>query len=128
MAVVAERAGNKDQALVYFRAAIEGYREDLAEHPDSARIAGRLGNALAATGNFGEAAMYFQQAVTLNPYDIKNHSMLAQALAAQGHYDDAITGLTRAIVFMRQTGDQAAAAELQKYLESLESIKPKQQQ
>ncbi len=128
MAVVAERAGNKDEALRYSRAAIQGYREDLAERPDSARIAGRLGNALAAVGDFGEATMYLQQAVTLNPYDVKNHSMLAQVLAAQGYYDNAIAELNRAIAFMRQAGDEAAAAQLQKQLESIESRKARQQQ
>ena len=128
MAVVAERAGKKDDALTYFRAAIEGYREDLAAKPDSARIAARLGSALSAVGNFGEATIYFQQAVKLNPYDVKSHSMLARALAAQGRYDNAIAGLTRAIAFMRQAGDEAAAAELQKYLESLKSGKSKQSQ
>jgi len=128
MAVVAERAGRKDEALTYFREAIQGYREDLAAHPDSARIAGRLGSALSAIGNFGEATMYLQQAVTLNPYDVKSHSMLARALAVQGRYDNAIVGLTRAIAFIQQAGDEAAAAELQKYLESLESAKSKQPQ
>jgi len=128
MAVVAERAGKKDDALTYFRAAIQGYREDLAAHPDSARIAARLGSALSAVGNFGEATMYLQQAVTLDPYDVKSHSMLARALAVQGRHDSAIAGLTRAIAFMRQAGDEAAAAELQKYLESLESEKSRQPQ
>jgi tetratricopeptide (TPR) repeat protein/MFS family permease len=127
MAVVAERAGNKDEALTYFREAIQGYRGDLAENPDSARIAGRLGNALAAIGNFGEATMYLQQAVTLNPYDVKNHSMLAHVLAVQGRYDNAIAELTGAIAFMRQAGDEAGAAELQKHLESIESRKSRQQ-
>ena len=72
--------------------------------------------------------MYLQQAVTLNPYDVKSHSMLARALAVQGRYDNAIVGLTRAIAFIQQAGDEAAAAELQKYLESLESAKSKQPQ
>jgi tetratricopeptide (TPR) repeat protein/MFS family permease len=126
MAVVAERAGKKDDALTYFREAIQGYREDLAAHPDSARIAGRLGSALSAIGEFGEATMYLQQAVTLNPYDVKSHLMLARALAAQGYYDNAIADLNRAIAFMRQAGDEAGVAELQKYLETLQSAKSKQ--
>jgi tetratricopeptide (TPR) repeat protein len=111
--------GDKDQALAYLGRAIEGYREDLAENPDSAKIAARLGNALAALGNFGEAATYFQQAVDLDPYDAKNHSMLAQALVIQKRRDEAIAGLKKAIAFLSRAGNQAAAAELQKYLESI---------
>jgi tetratricopeptide (TPR) repeat protein len=121
MGIVSQRLGNKEQALGHLTKAIEGYREDLVKNPDSARIAGRLGNALAAIGNFAQAATYFQQAVNLDPYDAKNHSMLAQALVIQKRRDEAVAGLKKAIAFMSRAGNDGAAAELQKYLQSIES-------
>jgi len=119
MAVVAERDGNKEQASQYFQEAIRGYREDLAQNPASARIASRLANALAAAGNFGEATSFFQQAVNLDPYDARNHALLAQVLTVQKRYDEAVAALKNAIAFMSRTGNGAAAAELQKYLDSI---------
>ncbi|UCC98855.1 MAG: fused MFS/spermidine synthase [Phycisphaerales bacterium] len=128
MAVVSERAGNKDEALRYFREAIRGYREDLAGNPDSAKIAARLGNALAAVGDFGEATTYFQRAVNLNPYDTKNHSLLAQVLAVQNRFDEAAASLSKAIAFMSRIGNDEAAAQLQRYLQSIEAGRSATQQ
>ncbi len=119
MAVVSERAGDKEGASKYFQEAIRGYREDLAQNPGSARIAARLANALAAVGNFSEATLFFQQAVNLNPYDAKNHALLAQVLTVQKRYEEAAAGLKNAIAFMSRAGNDAAAAELQKYLDSI---------
>ncbi|MHC4539317.1 MAG: fused MFS/spermidine synthase, partial [Planctomycetota bacterium] len=121
MAVVSERAGDKDGAVRYFREAIRGYREDFARNPDSAKIAARLGNALAAVGDFGEATTWFQRAVNLNPYDAKNHALLAQVLVVQNRVDEATAGLKKAVAFMTRIGNDEAAAELQRYLESIET-------
>ncbi|MFH1717261.1 MAG: fused MFS/spermidine synthase [Planctomycetota bacterium] len=123
MGVISQRLGDDTQAARYLNEAIRGYRQDLTENPDSARIAGRLGNALAAVGNFSEATTYFRQAVTLDPYDARNHSILAQALVAQGRDGEAIEGLKNAVAFMLRTGNEQLAAELQKYLESIQSGK-----
>ncbi len=128
MGVVAQRYGDNSQAERYLNEAIREYRQDLTENPDSARIAARLANALAAVGNFGEAITYFARAVNLEPYDIKNHYMLAQALVVQGRHDEAIEGLKNAVVFMQRTGNRQLAAELQKYLESIQSAKAAQPQ
>jgi len=128
MGVVSQRSGDSAQAARYLNEAIRGYRQDLSEDPDSARIAARLGNALAAVGNFSEATTCFRQAVTLDPYDARNHSMLAQALVAQGRDDEAIEGLRNAVAFMLRTGNEQLAAELQRYLESIQSGKPGRQE
>lgn len=124
--IALQRSGGNDEASVHLHKAIEGYREDLAKDPDSAKIAGRLGNALATVGNLNEAASYFQQAVNLDPHSVNNHSMLAQALAIQERYDEAIAGLKKAIAFMLRTSNKEAAAELQKLIEFVELKKSKQ--
>ena len=128
MGVVLQRLGSNDEAFEYMQKAVDGYREDLAKSPDSAKIASRLGNALVGVGNFSEATGYFQQAVNLNPYDTKNHSTLAQALVIQERYDEALTGLKEAVSFMLRIGDKEAAAELQKHLELVEFRKSKQKE
>ena len=126
MGVVLQRLDSNDEAFEYMHKAVQGYREDLAKSPDSAKIVSRMGNALAGVGNFSEATGYFQQAVNLNPYDTKNHSTLAQALVIQERYDEALTGLKEAVSFMLRIGDKEAAAELQKHLELVEFRKTKQ--
>jgi len=126
MGVVLQRLGSNDEAFEYMQKAVQGYREDLAKSPDSAKIVSRLGNALVGVGNFSEATGYFQQAVNLDPYDTKNHSTLAQVLVIQERYDEALTGLKEAVSFMLRIGDKEAAAELQKHLELVELRKSKQ--
>jgi len=126
MGVVLHRLGSNDESFEYMRKAVQGYREDLAKSPDSAKMASRLGNALVGVGNFSEATGYFQQAVNLDPYDTKNHSTLAQVLVIQERYDEALTGLKEAVSFMLRIGDKEAAAELQKHLELVEFRKSKQ--
>jgi tetratricopeptide (TPR) repeat protein len=124
--IALQRLGDNGQAATYLQNAVQGYREDFVKEPDSAKIAARLGNALATVGNFTEAAEYFRQAVNLDPLDIGNHSMLAQALAIQGRYDEAIAELQKAIGFMSQTGNEKAAGQLKKLLELIELKKSNQ--
>jgi len=124
--IALQRLGDNDGALTFLQNAIRGYREDFSKEPASAKIAGRLGNALATVGSFGEAAEYFQQAVNLDPLNIENHSMLAQALTIQERYDEAIAGLQKAIAFMSQTGNKEATGQLKKLLEFVELKKSNQ--
>lgn len=118
--IALRRQGDNKQAAAYLQNAIQGYRDDFAKEPDSAKIAARLGNALATVGNFAEAAKYFRQAVNLDPLNVGNHSMLAQALSIQGRYDEAITELQKAIRFMSQAGNEDAVGQLKKLLELIE--------
>jgi tetratricopeptide (TPR) repeat protein len=124
--IALQRLGDNDQGAVYLQNAVRGYQEDFAKEPGSAKIAGRLGNALATVGSFSEAAEYFQQAVNLDPLDTGNHSMLVQALAIQGRYDEAIAELQKAIGFMSQAGNEEAVGQLKKLLELVELKKSNQ--
>jgi tetratricopeptide (TPR) repeat protein len=126
--ITLRRQGDNEHAATYLQNAIRGYRQDFAKEPDSAKIAARLGNALATVGDFAEAAKYFQQAVNLDPLNIRNHSMLAQALSIQGRYDEAITELHKAIGFMSKIGNEEAAGQLKKLRELIEQKKSNQQQ
>jgi len=124
--IALRRQGDENQAGAYLQNAIRGYREDFAREPDSAKIAARLGNALATVGNFNEATQFFRQAVNLDPLNTGNHSMLAQALSIQGRYDEAIVELQKAIGFMSKVGNEEAVEQLKKLLELIELKKAKQ--
>jgi tetratricopeptide (TPR) repeat protein len=125
--VALQRLGDDEKAAIYLQDAVRGYRRDFAKEPGSAKIAARLGNALATVGKFTEAAQYFRRAVNLNPLDIGNYSMLAQALSIQGRYDEAIAELQNGIEFMSQAGNEEGAGQLKKLLELIELKKTNQQ-
>ena len=118
--VALQRAGRKEHASMYLQKAIQGYRDDLARMPGSAKIAGRLGNVLAEVGNFTEATEFFRKAVQLDPYDINNHSMLAKVLVVQKRYDEAIEELEKAKQFASQIGNEAAALKFQRDIEQIQ--------
>jgi len=122
-----QRLGKNEEASEYMRKAIEEYRKDLAEKPDSIKLITQLGNALAQIGRFSEATIYFQRAVDMNPYDMQNHLTLAKALEMQKRYDAAIAALKKAVEFMEYIEDKEAAAKLQEYLELVEFRKSKRQ-
>ena len=118
--VALQRAGRKEHASMYLQKAIQGYRDDLARMPGSAKIAGRLGNVLAEVGNFTEATEFFRKAVQLDPYDINNRSMLAKVLVVQKRYDEAIEELEKAKQFASQIGNEAAALKFQRDIEQIQ--------
>lgn len=128
MGVAFRRLGKNREASEYLDLAIRGYRQDVVKRPGSAKIASRLGNALATVGKFNEATECFQQAINLDPYSISNHSMLAQALVMQGRHDEAIETLKKSIGFMSHIGEKDAAGQLQNQLEFVEFKKSKAQQ
>lgn len=117
------RLGRKEQASVHLKQAVRGYRADLARMPGSANIAGRLGNVLAELGDFDEAAELFRRAIGLEPSDVSHYSMLAQVLVIRKRYDEAIVELQKAADFLSGSGNEAAAAKLQRDIEQIQSQK-----
>jgi spermidine synthase/Flp pilus assembly protein TadD len=117
--------GRNDEASQYIHKAIEGYREDLSQKPDSVETVRRLGNILAENGDFSEATKYFQQAVNMVPYDVENHSLLVGVLAVQGRYDEAIEQLYKGVRLMRDNGQEDDAVTLERLLKLVESQKSK---
>lgn len=115
-----KKVGKDDEASEYLRRAIQEYREDLRERPDSIDSVSRLGNALAENGQFSEATKYFQIAVDMNPYHMINHTILVQVLLIQERYDEAIAALKKAATSMSHIGDTEATAKLKQYLEFVE--------
>ena len=124
LGIALTRLGRKEEASVHLQKAIQGYRDDLARMPGSANIAAKFGNVLAEVGNFDEAAEFFRRAIQLDPSDVNHYSMLAQVLVARKHYDEAIAELQKAAKFMSGTGNETAAAKLQRDIEQIQSQQP----
>jgi len=118
-----EKLGRDEEASGYIRKAVKGYREDLAQNPDSTKTIRDLGNALLKLGQFAEATEYFQKALDMNPLEIDSHLSLANAFSAQHRYDDASVVLKKAIASFSDTGDKNTIAKLQRYLWFVENKK-----
>ncbi|MHC4388839.1 MAG: sulfatase-like hydrolase/transferase [Planctomycetota bacterium] len=119
------RLGKHQQSQEQYGKAIEEFRRELADNPNSARLWTRLGDALASTGNFGAAADAFKKALSLNPARMLSYEDLARALEFQGRYDEAVQVLEKGIRFMLEHQEKGDATKLQEYLEALESAKAK---
>ena len=112
-------ARDKD-ASEYMSKAIEAYREDLAQEPNSVKTLRNLGSALAEINRFSEATGYLQQAVDMNPLKVENHLALAKALLTQQRYDEATAVVKKAIPLFSDARNEQAVIELQRYLWSIE--------
>jgi tetratricopeptide (TPR) repeat protein len=114
-----------EESTKHFLKAMQGWRKELADKPNSPEAVYKLGVSLAELGNYSESIQYFQQAVNMNPFDIKKHSTLAQAFVIQERYDEAIDRLQKAIHFMLENNRKDEAGQLQVYLEDVEFRKLK---
>jgi Tfp pilus assembly protein PilF len=118
-----EKLGRKKESPEYILKAIEGYREDLAQHPNSIKVTRDLGNALLEVNSFDEATEYLQRALDMDSLEIESHLTLANAFATQQRYDDAIAVLKKAISIFSDARDEKAVTALQRYLWSIEDKK-----
>jgi predicted membrane-bound spermidine synthase/Tfp pilus assembly protein PilF len=123
ISLASKELGRDKDASEYIHKAIEAYREDLAQEPNSVKTLRNLGNALVEVNRFSEATKYLQQAVDMDPLELKNHSALAKALLAQQRYDEAIEVLKKAIASFSNARNEPAVIELQRYLWFIEDSK-----
>jgi Flp pilus assembly protein TadD/uncharacterized protein YdgA (DUF945 family) len=74
-------------------AAVNAFRQGLAENPRDVEIAANLGFALVKAGRGAEAAKVLTQALVLDPRRTSTWTPLAEALALAGRQDDALAAL-----------------------------------
>jgi spermidine synthase/Tfp pilus assembly protein PilF len=115
-----KKLGRNEEASEYIHKAIKGYREDLAQEPNSIKTLRNLGTALAEIDRFSEATEYLQQAVDMNPLKVENHLALADALSKQQRYDEATAVVKKAIPLFSDARNEPAVIELQRCLWSIE--------
>jgi spermidine synthase/Tfp pilus assembly protein PilF len=120
ISLASKKLGRDKDASEYMSKAIEAYREDLAQEPNSIKTLRNLGTALAEIDRFSEATEYLQQAVDMNPLKVENHLALAKALLTQQRYDEATAVVKKAIPLFSDARNEQAVIELQRYLWSIE--------
>ena len=123
ISMASKKLGRDKDASEYMSKAIEAYREDLAQEPNSVKTLRNLGNALVEINRLSEATEYLRQAVDIEPLELQNHLILADVLSEQQRYDEAVAVLEKAIASFSDARNADAVAELQKYLWSIEDSK-----
>lgn len=111
----------QQESTLHLREAEKGYREMLAQDPNSAPRWADLGSALAEIGDFNEASRAFAEAVKLEPGNPAHYRLLAVTLELQDKYEEANQELNKGYKFMREYNMAAEAAELQQFIETSES-------
>ncbi|MCX5637650.1 MAG: fused MFS/spermidine synthase [Planctomycetota bacterium] len=123
LGVALQKLNRNKEATDHFLKAVEGFRKELKKFPTSPELYARLGDTLASLGDFKAAAQAFQQALNLEPHSFINYYNLAKALEFQGLYDQAIAAAQKGVLYMQSVGQKQAAAQLQIYLDYLQSQK-----
>lgn len=123
ISMASKQLGRDKDASEYMSKAIEAYREDLAQEPNSTKTLRNLGNALVEVDRLNEATECLQKAVDINSLEIRNYSMLADILLKQQRYDEATEVLKKAIAFFSNAKNGTAVGILQKQLWAIENYK-----
>ena len=116
LGIVLQKVGKDQEAITYFRQAVEEFRKQLKEDPDSALIWSGLGSALDRMGDYDTAIGAFRKALSLEPMNLLHYNNLVSALQYQGRFTEAIEVLQQGIEFMSRRGWTEAAVELKNYL------------
>jgi len=123
LAMILKKSNETQQANEELANAIKGYRQAIADDPQSVQLNVRLADALAQAGNLSEASVYFREAIELNPTILDNQFKLIEALKSQGQVDEAVKASEKAILLFSKLERKDAAAKLQKYAGFLENMK-----
>jgi tetratricopeptide (TPR) repeat protein/MFS family permease len=105
--------------------AVEAFRVELDENPNSAVLWEQLGDTSAALGSYKEASEAFDKAVTLEPRNLSHYHNLARALEFQHRYDEAVAVVEKHLRLAREQGHRDLAAQLAQYIEVLKYNKVK---
>jgi tetratricopeptide (TPR) repeat protein len=81
--IIAEQQGDINQAIEYFRKAVQAA-------PDSVRAHFNLGIALQKRGNLGEAVAHYRQVVRLDPEIAEAQYALGKSLFLEGNFSEAV--------------------------------------
>lgn len=127
LGVLSRRMGKEPEAMEQFGKAVEWFRVELQENPDSVIVWSRLGNTLAMMGDLKGASEAFEKALELEPGNSANYTLLAQALEFQGRYDEAIGVLKKQIELLMRQGEEQAAVTVRRHMGDLLHKKSQQQ-
>jgi tetratricopeptide (TPR) repeat protein/MFS family permease len=108
--------------------AVEWFRIELDENPNSVTVWDTLGDTLATLSDFKGASDAFEKTVALEPKNPDHYTKLARALEFQHRYNDALAVVRKQVALLQDLGRRDQAAQLGPYVELLEYKKVKQRQ
>ena len=120
LGILLNQLGGKDDSRRYLAKAIEEFRLELANDPNSALTWSRLGQTFGMIGDLNEASNAFEKAIALEPGNMAHRYSLAQVFESQDRLTDAIAVVQKAIELASISGNSDATADLKEYLSSLE--------
>lgn len=120
MGILLKQMGREEESRKHLAKAIEEFRLELANDPNSALTWSRLGDTFGMIGDLNEASNAFGKAIALEPGNIAHQYSLAQAFEFQDRLTDAIALVQKAIELASISGNSNATADLKEYLSSLE--------
>ena len=126
LATVLQQSKQPEHAKQQYAKAIEQFKIEVAEKPESDKLWTKLGETYAAIGDFKSASDAFAKALRLTPGNMLYYENLAKSLEFQGRFDEAMDTVKNQILFMKRRGQKKAAVQLESYLNSLEYQKSKQ--
>jgi tetratricopeptide (TPR) repeat protein/MFS family permease len=106
--------------------AVEAFRAELDENPNSVVAWEQLGDTSAALGDFKGASDAFDKATALEPRNPSHYEKLARALEFQRRYDEAVAVVRKHVTLREEQGRRDLATQLRQYIEMLEYKKVKQ--
>jgi tetratricopeptide (TPR) repeat protein/MFS family permease len=120
LGLLLQQMGQNEESRKNLTKAVEEFRLELKDNPNSALSWSRLGETFGTLGDFSSASDAFAKAADLEPENLSHRYSQAQALEFQGKLDEAIDVVKKAIEAASHTGQQDITAEFNQYLSSLE--------
>jgi len=126
LGILLERMKRPREARTELARAVEWFRIDLQENPNSAFTWNLLGDTLAMMDDFKGASEAFAKTVSLEPDNPSHYEKLAKTLEFQRRYDEAIHVARRQMELMLKYNRRDLATQVRQYIELLEYQKVKQ--
>jgi tetratricopeptide (TPR) repeat protein len=123
LGILLNHMGRQDDSRKNLDRAIEEFRLELANDPNSALTWSLLGEAFGMIGDPNEAVSAFEKAVALEPGNTVTRNSYAHFLEFQGRLDDAIAMVKTSIELASKSRDAASVEEFTEYLKYLDQKK-----
>jgi tetratricopeptide (TPR) repeat protein/MFS family permease len=120
------RADRQNEGKEQLVQAVEAFRVELEENPNSVVAWEQLGDTSAVLGDFNAASDAFEKALALEPRTPSHYQKLARALELQRRYDEAVAVVRKHIDLVQKQGRRDLVPQLTQYMEVLKYNKVKQ--
>ena len=126
LAVTLSKMGKSEEASKHFQIAIQDYKNNIKENPDSVRNYMGLADVFAETGDFKNACDILEKVIEMNPNIVVNYLKLTKASEFTGDIDKTIETLKKGIEVMKKNNRREDLAVLQQHLNNAQLKKVNQ--